>query len=205
MTNSAIQLFAQGGIHFMIPLCLLSVFALAVVMERVFFYYARSSLRSREVGEIHTLLQKANHDELRELLAGDKSLTAMILREALSKENGPAIRESECAKAAERHLPNLFNRLWALDAVGQIAPLLGLLGTVVGLAVAFHGIAQEGLSQQSVAKGIAMALITTITGLGIAIPTLLANYWLRMVAERKFRWNKAFLQELVRRNESVAE
>ena len=111
--------------------------------------------------------------------------------------------EQAVERSADRYTPLLAERLWMLRAIGQIAPFIGLTGTVVGLAMAFRGIAEAGLSQQSVAKGIAVALNTTIMGLIIALPTLFAEHTLRAWAQSQFRSISTFLDEIVLRRGAI--
>ncbi|MCH2398299.1 MAG: MotA/TolQ/ExbB proton channel family protein, partial [Pirellulales bacterium] len=79
-------------------------------------------------------------------------------------------------------------RIRPLNTVGSIAPLVGLLGTVVGMIIAFHTASQSGLGKaELLAKGIYMALLTTAGGLSVAIPSLLLGSFFSGRVERYFR------------------
>lgn len=200
ITNSLLNLIREGGLLFMVPLLLLSILSLAVILERVFVLAKRTGISSDTVDSLKKAAREMKSDEILARLAGDHSITALIIRdavEALQSGKGILSLEQAIETSADVHMDNLTARLWILRAIGHIAPLLGLMGTVVGLALAFRQIAQVGLSQQSVAGGISVALITTITGLGIALPTLFADYCLRAWANARFKGIKKVLNDLV--------
>ena len=79
-----------------------------------------------------------------------------------------------------KEIERLRHNIRPLSVIGGVAPLLGLLGTVLGIAEAFHRVAQAGMGKPEVlAGGIEIALTTTIVGLCIAIPSILAASWLQ--------------------------
>jgi biopolymer transport protein ExbB len=200
LTNAALDFIKAGGYGFMVPLIALSVLSVAVMVERVFALTARS-LPSKETRDRLTGPGATRDLEtVSKIVAEDRSLVGTVLRQAIAmsgSHEGAVRLEQAVEHSANAHMPWLTKRLWALRAIGHVAPLLGLMGTVVGLALAFHNIAEVGLSQQSVANGIAMALTTTITGLGIALPTLFAEYCLRAFAESRFRKIDTLLRDFV--------
>ncbi len=180
--NSLLPYIRAGGYVFMIPLIALSVASLAVILERLYYLTRKVRLGADLIERVRQSLLADNPESARGLLGDSDVLTAGIISHTLeltSPDNeNPSV--SAAAKiSAEKYLPRLAQRMWLLRAIGHIAPLVGLLGTVVGLTVAFQNMAESGLSQQSVAEGISMALTTTITGLIIAVPTLFADYFLR--------------------------
>lgn len=166
----------------MIPLILFSVAALAVVLERFYYLSRKVRLHADPIKKVQKSLLADEPENARRALQDSNVLAANIISHALelttTTGNKPSIHEA-ARISAEKHLPRLAERMWLLRAIGHIAPLVGLLGTVVGLTTAFQSMADAGLSQQSVAEGISMALTTTVTGLIIAIPTLFADYFLR--------------------------
>lgn len=200
ITNSLYQLIREGGYVFMIPLILLSILSLAVILERIFAFSKRALLPSVAVEKIEKAARGNNKEQLSSILKSERSLSALILQEALKifqSSEGKISLEKAINDTTDKHVDGLTNRLWILRAVGHIAPLLGLLGTVFGLTISFSQISQVGLSQQTVAGGISVALITTITGLGIALPTLFADYCLRAWAQYNFKKIKAMLYDFV--------
>jgi len=200
VTNSLLQIINNGGPGFMIALVLLSIISLAVILERIFMFGKQAVLPLPVVEKLKMNAKNNNSGEIINILRNESSLTAVILRESFdiyNDSNNTVSLKQAVVDSADKHIEGLTNRLWVLRAVGHIAPLLGLMGTVVGLALAFHKIADVGLSQQSVAGGISMALITTITGLGIALPTLFAEYCLRAWAQHQYRTIKNVLHDFV--------
>jgi biopolymer transport protein ExbB len=204
MANPILNFFFQGGPVFMVPLTVLSVLSLAIILERVHFYGRRVMLGGPGFGELGAALSKGEYETARRLCGTGLGLPGLIAGEAigifLSRGKKEPFRRA-MEDGADRHIDMLAKRLWMLRAIGHIAPLIGLLGTVVGLTLAFGNIAEAGLSQQSVARGIAMALITTITGLSIGIPTFFAEYCLRAWSESRYRGLKILLEDLVAAHE----
>ena len=200
ITNSLYQLIREGGYVFMIPLILLSILSLAVILERIFAFSKRALLPSVAVEKIEKAAKGNNKQQLSSILKNERSLSALILQEALKilqSSEGKLSMEKAVNDSSDKYMDWLTGRLWILRAIGHIAPLLGLLGTVFGLTISFSQISQVGLSQQTVAGGISVALITTITGLGIALPTLFADYCLRAWAQHNFKKIKAMLYDFV--------
>ena len=198
ITNSLFQLIREGGYVFMIPLIVLSILSLAVILERIFVFSKRTLLPSGAVEKIEKAVRENNREQLATILKGEHSFAALILLNALTifqSGEGKISLEKAIGDSTDKHVDELTGRLWILRAIGHIAPLLGLLGTVFGLAISFSKISQVGLSQQTVAGGISVALITTITGLGIALPTLFADYCLRAWAQRNLKKIKAMLYD----------
>lgn len=200
ITNSVLPVIREGGLVFMIPLLLLSIISLAVILERVFVLGKRTGLSPERIEKIKKAAQEMKIDDITALCKNIGSLTACIICDAVNafkSGKGTISLDQAITESADTHMDKLSAHLWILRAIGHIAPLLGLMGTVVGLAVAFRQISEVGLSQQSVAGGISMALVTTITGLGIALPTLFADYCLRAGANRRFKEIKKVLYDLV--------
>ncbi len=200
ITNSLFQIFREGGPLFMVPLLSLSILSLAVILERIFVLGNRTGLSIECIAKIKAAAREMKNSEILLILKDDPSIAAIIIHDAvaaLDSGKGNLSLDQAITESADTHMETLNNHLWMLRAIGHIAPLLGLMGTVVGLAIAFRQIAEVGLSQQSVAGGISMALVTTITGLGIALPTLFADYCLRAWAQKQFKSIRGVLFDLV--------
>lgn len=200
ITNSLFQILREGGLVFMIPLFLLSILSLAVILERIFVLAKRTDLSADLIGKIKVAAGEMKNSEIIALIKDDRSLATLIIHDAVTafqSGKGNLSLDQAITESADMHIDTLNAHLWILRAIGHIAPLLGLMGTVVGLAVAFRQISEVGLSQQSVAGGISMALVTTITGLGIALPTLFADYCLRAWAQKQFKTIRSVLVDIV--------
>ncbi len=162
------EVLEAAGI-FSYPLLACSVLALAVFIERFIALFCRkifpnSLLESLIVGDLSNLEAKPN-------TAGGRILKFFL-------ENTP---DKDGLKAFARlEVSKLERGVFLLDIVVAVAPLLGLLGTVTGLVSVFSGFdANEPFADTAhFGKGISLALSTTIIGLSIAIPALIAGTWL---------------------------
>ncbi len=169
--SGLVTLFNQGG-NFMYPLALCSVIALAVIIERL-YSFQRARTNTRKLMEaILSDVRKGDVQGAIDVCSRTRGPIASIIAAGLLKvERGKdAIKEAiESSGAIE--LSFLQRGLIVLASVINIAPLLGFLGTVSGMINAFAAIAEaEQVSAKLVAKGIQEALITTASGLAIAIP-----------------------------------
>jgi biopolymer transport protein ExbB len=171
-----IEIFYKGG-PIMWPLLLVSVVALTVVIERLVFIALEKKNRNPAlVGDILTKVENGHVDEAARLGDGSKDFVARALTYALTH------REKSFSEAMLRSANwelKRFNRgLTLLDTAITLAPLLGLLGTVVGMIGSFNMLGGSELgAPAAITGGIAEALIATAFGLGIAITALLPfNY-----------------------------
>lgn len=197
--NSILDFFSRGGYQFMVPLLLLSIIALAVVLERVHFLWRCCSMSKEHFQILRTHIQKNEFEGASKVASSKPALPYTIISGALHlvlNNQGKITFIQSLQKSADRNITWLSKRFWLLKAVAYLAPMLGLLGTVVGLAISFGTIADAGLDQKSVASGIAVALITTITGLVIALPTLLVESCLRAWAKKRYEEINVLLDDL---------
>jgi biopolymer transport protein ExbB len=198
MTNAFIEILQKGGPAFMYPLLLLSIVSLAVVLERAFVLWRRILMAPDACGNALALADKKDAAGLQTLLKSDRSLTALVVSDALTMLNtgkGTITFDQALEHSADKNMDLINERFWVLRGISHIAPIIGLLGTVVGLTISFKNIGLVGLNQQSVASGISIALITTVAGLTIALPTIVAEYCLKAWAESLFRKVRAVVHE----------
>ncbi len=187
MPDTEMQLFKvimQGGI-LMIPIGLCSIVALAIIIER-FYSLRRASIDTREfMDTMRQVLRQNRIQDAVEICDEVDAPIARIMRAGILKYNRTKedIREA-IEDAGHLEIPRLERYLSAMATCANIAPLLGLLGTVAGMIKAFAQIqALEGqVSPSDLAEGIGNALVTTAAGLTVAIPTLVAyNYFVTRV------------------------
>jgi biopolymer transport protein ExbB len=172
-----IDLFLKGGL-LMYPLLACSLISLAVIVEKAVRLWGARADRL----QADALLQAAGAGDLTRAEALSRQRpgpVGRLLAEALASRALPrADLENHLSRLGSMELKTLGQRLHLLELVGKVAPMLGLTGTVTGLARAFRTVAQ--LRQVSdpglLASGIWEALITTIAGLFIGIPTLIAYH-----------------------------
>ena len=179
------DLYARGGI-FMHPLLLCSIVGLVFIIERLWtLSRARTDVRQL-MGRTVTALRDKGVPAALEECENTRGPIAAILHSGLMRSaQGPdaVAKAIETSVAIEMHF--LERGLIWLSTIGNIAPLLGFLGTVSGMINAFAAIAQaEQVSAKVVASGIEEALITTLVGLCIAIPVnTMHNYFVSQISK----------------------
>ena len=165
----------RGGI-FMIPLCLCSVAALAIVLEKA-FALRRGRVMPKEL--IHLIQIYPRESQKLNLKAAEgKSSLSRLIQLSLNHQDFTKSETLEALQMQAKHeVVTLERGLVVLEIIVGIAPLLGLLGTVSGLVKIFENVGMQGLSTQGMqmARGISEALNTTVAGLVIAIPAL--TFW----------------------------
>ncbi|MDF1527103.1 MAG: MotA/TolQ/ExbB proton channel family protein [bacterium] len=167
------QAFRDGG-PFMYPILATSIFAAAIIIERVYFLAIRFGIDDRAfLKKIQELVGKGDPEGARNLC--NNTPIPKIVRAALECE-GCSVREVQNSvdEAAMEVLPLVERRVHYLAMAANVATLLGLLGTIVGLMQSFNAVAGAEAAQKGavLAKGIAIALNTTAYGLTVAIPCL---------------------------------
>lgn len=166
--------FLSSGGPVMIPIAICSMLALALSFER-WRGIRRSRVLSPKIDEIEAAMHKGDLDGAQRLCEEDKTAMARILSAGL-RRRGHAIGavESAMEDQAAKELEKLRSNIRALQIIASVAPLLGLLGTVLGIQEAFHRVVKTKMGEpEMLASGIEVALVTTIAGLCVAIPTML--------------------------------
>ena len=177
---SIIDCLAKGGI-LVVPILLCSMVALAIFLERLIHF---SRIRIRGFGLVKNVAKHVRNGELNqaiELARGSKSPMARILASALEViDNDRETFETVVVHATGEEVRDLSRYLQALATIGSIAPLLGLLGTVVGMIKAVMVIQQMGgkVNAAVLAGGIWEAMLTTALGLAVALPAMVAHSYL---------------------------
>jgi biopolymer transport protein ExbB len=172
-----LEFFLKGG-PLMWPLLGCSIVAMTVIIERAIFWIKEA--RSRDTKVMHRVLHLVEHGLYEEAkTAGEKSQDYLIRIFISSIPHQHLSLEGALEMSALKEINRMKQYLPVLDTIITVSPLLGILGTVAGIFSSFNVLGQSAiLSPDTVARGIAEAIITTIAGLGIAIPTLIAyNYF----------------------------
>jgi len=170
-----------GPLMYVILLC--SILALAVVLERLYHLY-RAGIDTKDfMSKIAVSLKRNKIMEAIEMCNNAPGPIAHIMKAGILKHDRPRSEIKEAIEDAGFHeISRLEKNLSVLSTVAHIAPLLGLLGTVTGMVRAFQVIEEKASSLYPVnpgdlAGGIWEALLTTVAGLLVAIPTVVAyNY-----------------------------
>lgn len=165
------ELIQKGGIV-MYPIILLSVIALAVFLERLISLRKEKYVPKAFYEQLVSLLKKRNINEAVEVCKANKSALARISATIITNTDLPLSRLLEVAEESGRSEASKLDKfLPSLQTIVAIAPLLGLLGTVLGMIKIFDVIALQGTgSAEALSSGIAEALLTTAAGLVVAIP-----------------------------------
>lgn len=176
-----VSVIIKGGIV-MIPLLACSFIALALTIERIMFW---TKLKSQDIlPEILSLVENREFEQALKLGKASSQPIARVLAAGIAHRNPAPAKAMEAAAQAE--IPVLKSRLGVLDTIVTLAPLLGLLGTVVGMIGSFDVMADVGIGQpHAVTGGVAEALIATATGLLIAILTLVSYNYFTTRVERE--------------------
>ncbi|WJW76778.1 MotA/TolQ/ExbB proton channel family protein [Thiohalobacter sp. IOR34] len=174
------ELIKAGG-WLMLPILACSVVALAIIGERMWMLRVRRVLPRHLVAQIWTWVRNRELDnvKLQTLRAG--SPLGRILAAGLVNVRHDREIMKEAIEDTGRHVVLELERyLNSLGTIAAITPLLGLLGTVIGMIKVFTAITTQGVGNPGVlAGGISEALITTATGLSVAIPSLMFYRYFR--------------------------
>ena len=176
----------QGG-WVMVPLAACSLLSVAVIVERLMWGPKRSRVIPESLQkDAYHLLTTQRTDELLGLLRANDSPLARILLTGIRNAHRPRAEIIESMETVgKKEAFDLQRNLGVLGTIAAVGPLLGLLGTVFGMISTFHVISAHGTGNPGLmAGGIAEALITTATGLTVAIPSLLFYRYFLQQARR---------------------
>jgi biopolymer transport protein ExbB len=179
-----LEIFQSGGL-LMWPLLICSIIALAIIAERFW------SLQKRNVAPAELLQQVLDHekanrvsDDLLKLLVKSSPLGRLFAVGLVNRDHGREIMKEAIEEEGNTVVHELDRYLNTLGTIAAITPLLGLLGTVIGMIQVFTSITPEVMSQgigdpTVLAAGISKALITTAAGLSIGIPALMFHRYFK--------------------------
>jgi biopolymer transport protein ExbB len=178
-----IDVFLKGG-PIMYPLLICSIIALTVIIERMMFWIVEDHRRDQAlVNDVLSLAERGDWEAVRTTIADSKDFAVRILVVGILHREFSMAKAMETAATDEidrmrRHLP-------ILDTIITVSPLLGIFGTVIGIILSFEILGSAGIEEpQAVTAGIAQALITTASGLGIAILSLFPYNYFNSRAEK---------------------
>ncbi len=186
------DLFAAGGL-LMWPLLVLSVFALAYIAYLFFVLREGATAPRALASEVFDAIRTGSPEEARRACDYHRCPFAHVAMAAIDGvSNLPSIDPATLTGLVEGEGSRQASRLqraaqWLLD-IATIAPMIGLLGTVLGMFRAFQGIGGDIIVSAKpvvLAQGVSLALITTVAGLLVAIPCMCFYAWFRRQAERR--------------------
>lgn len=175
-------LIERGGIV-MLPLLVLSIISLTLILERTWFWVTiHRPRRLQRLERLNEALRAGDRSRATKLLAADRSPYGLVARRLLEQ----GVAEAVAIEAVQTQRPKLDRFMVSLSTIITAAPLLGILGTVLGIIQSFNllGEQQTLTDPRAVSVGIAEALLTTAMGLAIALFTLFPYMMFRAQVER---------------------
>jgi biopolymer transport protein ExbB/TolQ len=183
MYTTLVSFFQQGG-PFMYPIALVLGVGFAIALERFFYLMNQTRVNRRDYDRILPLLKQRRQREIAEVTRKSKSAVARIIADGMNRHSSSRLR-SDVEYAMEEGLleilPNIERRTPYLATFANIATLLGLLGTIIGLIAAFTAVANADPAEKAtlLSQSISIAMNTTAFGLMVAIPLLLVHSMLQ--------------------------
>jgi len=168
-----LDLFYKGG-PLMYPLLFGSVLMIAIIIERG-YHFIRTRVNRRFVDRVVNIIEEGDLQQAQRVAEKSHGPVAAIVEAALQyRSYTQDVVENKISLTGDQELKRLTKNLHLLELTGKIAPMIGLLGTVIGMVEAFRELSSvKGLVDPSLlAGGIWEALITTVAGLFVGIPAL---------------------------------
>lgn len=178
------ELIKAGG-WMMWPIVIASIVALAICLERAWTLRASRVVPADLLAQVWKWIQSNQLDnEKLKTIRANSPLGEVLAAGLVSSKHGREIMRESIEETGSHVVHDLEKHLSMLGTIAVISPLLGLLGTVVGIIEAFMAMTSTGLSDpQALISGISMALITTAGGLIVAIPAMVVHrYFQRHIA-----------------------
>ena len=172
--------FFQDGGPFMYPIAVVLGIGFAISLERYFYLMNQMRINRRDFDRILPLLKQRRQRELADVTRKSSSAMARIIADGMNRRTSSR-RRSDIEYAMEEGLleilPNIERRTPYLATFANIATLLGLLGTIIGLIAAFTAVANADPAEKAtlLSQSISLAMNTTAFGLMVAIPLLLLH------------------------------
>jgi biopolymer transport protein ExbB len=182
-------IFVKGG-WVMYLIISLSIYSLGIVLFKTYQFVTSGALNTRFIDRVMMYVKRGELTDASVLLSRERGPVARIMRVAvdciLNREITMKSREAEISRIGSAELRYLESYMRGLEMAATIAPLMGLMGTVIGMIKAFAKLSEAGsrIDPSMLAGGIWEALTTTAGGLMVAIPSLAAYYIIDSLIER---------------------
>jgi biopolymer transport protein ExbB/TolQ len=182
------EAFATGGI-WMILILAISVMCMAVAIERFIFVFFKYNINAHSfMGQVQKLVMADQVDRAIKLCnAAPSAALPRVIKAGLTNANkGEVEIQNAIEEASLEVVPMVMRRTSTLQALANLATLMGLLGTIIGLIESFEALrdAPPDKKQEYLATGISLAMNTTAFGLIVAIPTLFAHMFLTNMSKK---------------------
>jgi len=170
-----LEVYNRIGIPGFVLLALLIVSIYLFIKNSMFLWYI-----NRDLSSFIEALESGTKDVLKNKNTSDNPLVAIILAVANTHANHSIDIKNEVAYLFHKQFNRVSSSITILRLISVIAPLLGLMGTMIGMVKMFRSLGIDMSDPTLLASGIWVALLTTILGLTVAIPTLAFYYFLQM-------------------------
>lgn len=193
-----LEVFQKGG-FIMYPILICSLIAMTIFFERMFYLKSIKTKSKKFVLRVKNLVKKGSIELAISACRKSPTPISKIMLAGLMKSGRGRDEIKEAVEdSANQEIPVLEGNLSTLATVGNIAPLLGLLGTVFGMIKAFNVISAMGIGKpELLAGGISEALLTTAFGLSIGIPTIVIYNYLSHRVDKLIREMEINCVELI--------
>ena len=174
------ELFQSGGL-LMWPILACSIVAVAIICERFWTLNKRAVTPSKLTEQVQKMIAGRDMDPAKiAVIRGSSPLGRILAAGLLNMDSGREIMKESIEEAGRHVVHELERYLNSLGTIAAITPLLGLLGTVIGMIKVFAAITSFGVGDPTIlAGGISEALITTAAGLSVGIPSLMFYRYFR--------------------------
>jgi len=177
MEGSYLEVLAWGGKWIGAVIWLISIITVGLIVRYITMIRRSTILPETLRGQIQELFDAKGYRDAIELTGEDPSFLGYVVHAGLTEaSHGYPAMERAMEEAAEERTTRLLRGIEWLNLIGNIGPMLGLLGTVWGMINVFFKIVSRGgmPNPAELAEGVGVALVTTLLGLGVAIPALAA-------------------------------
>ena len=201
-TTSWVEAYITAGGPIGFVILFMSFVSLALIIEHIVNVKRDKIVPPQLIDEIEGMMDNEEYQEALELCEAEPNFLTNVLAAALPKINsGFETMKISMDDAGEGEVIKLQQKIGYLSLIGNIAPMMGLFGTVSGMITAFQTIAEKGASvtPADLAGGISQALVTTFLGLFVAIPTMIAFFFFRNKVVRITLEIHAIADDLVER------
>jgi biopolymer transport protein ExbB len=185
-----LNILLELGGPVLLALIVLSVVALSIIAYKSLQFIVLLGQGRSFVPLVLTRYRARHYEDALRLLARRRSPVARVMDVAIVGHSRPDLKEftvrEEVERVAALHLERMRSHLRGLEVIGTLSPLLGLLGTVLGMIDAFQQLEHAGsrVDPGALSGGIWEALLTTAAGLVVAIPTLAMLNWFERIVQR---------------------
>ncbi len=191
--ESSFSLITKGG-FIMFPILICSIIALTIIFERLHYFKKCQEDPDKVFGALKELLEDKQSKNAMEFCKNSPGPVGRLMEAGVHHKNTPTWKLTEkLSVTAQEEVNKLGKNVRTLEVIATISPLMGLLGTVVGMVQAFNKVAEyKGQVDPSIlAGGIWEALLTTAAGLAVAIPvTVMLHYFDRKIEGLTFLLSK---------------